>query len=411
MSRFPAVIALALLSACSDKDPASPPSSNGGIDTTTVTTGGSTTGRTLSSLGLGAVNDRYTAEVWVRGATAYTTTWGLRGSARGNAVKIWNVAGASPVLVDSLLVSGATTLGDIQTSDDGKLLVVAIEQSPNGGLAIYDATDPRKPTLVTRTTGGDLANGVHTAEVARVNGKLYAFASLDPTGSAAARLAIVDLTTPASPRTVSTLVIGAPYIHDVFVRDGYLFTAEWNDGVGIYDIGAVSGSPESPRLITHATTVGGQVHNVWWFHDPSSGAKKYLFVGQEGPGSIGSSSTGDVHVVDISNLTAPTEVAAFTVTGAGTHNFSVDEANGLLYAAYYNGGVRVVDIRGDLASCTAAQKFANGRCNLTLAGREKAQFTGDASRPLYIWGVHWQGNALYASDMLNGLWKVQASAR
>jgi hypothetical protein len=30
---------------------------------------------------------------------------------------------------------------------------------------------------------------------------------------------------------------------------------------------------------------------------------------------------------------------------------------------------------------------------------------------VYVWGVHVVGGALYASDMLNGLWKIQQSVR
>jgi hypothetical protein len=70
----------------------------------------------------------------------------------------------------------------------------------------------------------------------------------------------------------------------------------------------------------------------------------------------GLSSSGDIHVVDVSNMAAPKEVAFYTDAWAGTHNFSVDEPNGILYAAYYNGGVRALDVRGDLGTCTAAQK-------------------------------------------------------
>ena len=371
----------------------------------------STTGSTLASLGLGAVTDRFTAELWVRGNTAYTTTWGLRGANRGNAVKIWNVAGTKPVLLDSIIVAGASTLGDVQVSDDGSLLVVAIESNPNGGLAIYQLDSPQRPRLLVRTTGGDLQYGVHTAELARVNGKLYAFCSIDPTSSVFASLVIMDLSNPSNPVQVSKLVIGMPFIHDVFVRDGLLFTAEWHDGTGIWDIGAQGGSPSNPRRISLTKTVGGQVHNIWWYHDPVSGSKRYAFVGQEGSGSIGSSSTGDVHVLDVSNLNAPVEVAAYNLPGAGTHNFSVDEANGLLYAAYYNGGVRVLDIRGDLSSCAVAERFSDGRCNLGLMGREKAHFDGANELPVYIWGAQYLDGSLYASDMLNGLWKLQSSAR
>ena len=367
----------------------------------------------LPTLGVGAVSDRYTAELWVRGTTAYTTTWGTRGAnGRGNAIKIWDVSNTTPALVDSVIVENAGTLGDVQVSDDGTLLVAGIEPNANGGLAVYALDTPRKPRLLVRTTGGEMRYGVHTAEVARVNGVLYAFCSIDPANGVPARLVIVSLANPASPTTVASIQMGTPYIHDVFVRDGLLFTAEWNDGVGIWDIGGggTGGTISTPKRISRLATVGGEVHNVWWYQDPVTNSKKYLFVGEEGPGVIGSSSIGDVHVVDISTITAPVEVARYTVPGAGTHNFSVDEAQGLLYAAYYNGGVRVLDVRGDLGTCSAAQKTADGRCDLTQLGRERAVFTGGGAG-LYVWGVHWSSSGVFASDMLNGLWRITPAAR
>lgn len=359
---------------------------------------------TLAALGAGPVAERYTSELWVHGGLAYTSSWGNRNGVRGNAVKVWDVSVDTPRLLDSVLVENATTTGDVQVSDDGRLLVVAIESNPNGGLAVYSLATPRAPQLLVRTTGGELQYGVHTAEVARVNGTLYAFCAVDPANGVPARLVIMSLANPAAPQVVWSQVMGAPYIHDVFVRDGYLFTAEWNDGLGIWDIGAQGGSPAAPRRLARGTTVGGKVHNLWWYHD-TAGGKRYLFVGEEGPGSIGSSSVGDLHVVDLSTLTAPREVARFTVAGAGVHNVSVDERTGRLYAAFYNGGVRALDVTGDLGSCSATEKTADGRCDLGLMGREVARFTGTGA-PVYVWGVHWSASGLFASDMLQGLWRI-----
>jgi hypothetical protein len=275
---------------------------------------------------------------------------------------------------------------------------------------LYSLTNPRKPTLIRQFTSQDLSNGVHTAEVARVNGRLYAFAAVDPAIGADARLVIVDITDPANPVEVSVMEIGLPFIHDVFVRDGYLFTAEWAQGLAIYDIGAESGSPADPRFISRVFTVNGQVHNVWWFHDPTNGAKRYAFVGEEGPGLIGSTAVGDLHVVDVSNFAEPKEVAFYRVAGAGAHNFSMDEANGILYAAFYNGGVRALDVRGDLGQCTAEQKSQDGRCQLHLIpGRQLA--VQSSGIPVYVWGVQYVDNAVYASDMLNGLFKFSPATR
>ena len=362
----------------------------------------------LTTLGMGAVAERFTGEVWVRGNIAYTTTWGNR-SAIGNAVKIWDVSGNIPTLVDSVIVPGASTLGDIQTSDDGQLLIVATEFS-QGSIMIYSLADPVKPQLITRYNTPLTDPGVHTAEVQRVNGTLYAFLSIDPSSVSPARLVIVDLSNPAAPTQAFTATMGSPFVHDVFVRHGIMMTALWNQGVRIWDIGGVGqGTVANPIPLGSVVTKGGEVHNIWWFNNAVTGSKQFAFVGQEGVGAIGVASSGDIHVIDVTDFTAPHEVAFYHLEGAGTHNFSVDEFRGILYAAYYNGGVRAIDVTGDLSSCDAAQKSADGRCDLGKMGRELAHGLGDVG-PVYIWGVQYTGTNVYASDMLNGIWKLNPAA-
>ena len=383
----------------------------------------------LAAKGLGAVPERFSAELWVHGNTAYTTTWGARTingvRSVGNAIKIWDVSGEAPVLVDSVIVSGAITLGDIQASADGSLLVVATELSP-GSIVIYSLANPRKPVQLARFASARTQPGVHTAEIQPVNGRLYAFLSVDPAPGTPARLVIVDLANPAAPVEVSSMVLGRPYQHDVFVRDGILMTAEWHDGMSIWDIGGAGrgGSVANPVKLGNVRTVGGSVHNIWWYHD-ASGGKRYAFVGEESPGDP---SAGDIHVVDVSDFGNPKEVAFFSVSGAGTHNFWMDESRGFLYAAYYNAGVRVLDVRGELATCAADQRSSDGRCNLGLMGRERARalsspglagarmhLDGDghdqAHGPgeddvVFVWGVHGSAGRIFASDMQQGLWRL-----
>lgn len=367
-------------------------------------------------LGCGSFKpQRTTGEIFVRGATAYTTTWG-NPSGTGSVFYIWDVAGDSPTLVDSVKVDGSQTLGDVVVTDDGGYLVVAAEYSP-GAILIYSLADPRKPQLVTRYANADMAPGVHTAEVGRVNGKLYAFLCIDP-GPVPAKLVILDLSNAASPQQIYSRTIGTPYVHDTFLRDGILFLGLWNAGVAIWDVGGggKGGTPASPVELGLVQTANGKVHNIWWFKDPVTGSAKYAFIGEEGPGNIGASATGDIHVVDVSNMGSPREVAFYTVPGAGTHNFSMDEANGILYAAYYNGGVRAIDVRGDLGTCTAAQKSspinsAVSLCDLTKMGRELAIGLKDRGNPVYIWGVQYLNGAVYASDMLSGIWKLKSVSR
>ncbi len=361
-----------LLAAC-DKNPVVPPDDGGFVPRTSIT---------LPSLGHGDVPNRYTAEVAARDQWVYTTSWQFR-PAPGNAVMIWDGSGNTPVLVDSLIVANVSTLGDVEISDDGKLLVVATEYS-GGSIMIYDRTDPAHPTLITQYTSPNTTRGVHTAKVARVDGRLYAFLCIDPSP---AQLVIVDITDPASPREVFVQAMGAPYVHDVFVRDGLLFTALWNDGMTIWDIGGggKGGTPANPIAIGNVKTLNGHVHNIFWYHSPA-GEKKYAFIGEENsPFSLGVTSAGDIHVVDVSDMANPHEVAFYHVPNAGTHNFSVDEAHEILYAAYYNGGVRALDIRGDLSQCDASTRAADGRCDLAAAKREAgAALTGQT---ICVWGV------------------------
>jgi hypothetical protein len=203
---------------------------------------------------------------------------------------------------------------------------------------------------------------------------------------------------PDSVALVATVSVPANYgQHDQFARAGLAFLCSWNTGLQIYDVGdgRAGGSPQHPVKISAVVTAGGQVHNAWWFWAPD-GQKRYVFVGQEGPGSVGASSSGDIHVVDISNLASPVEVASYHMTGAGTHNFWVDEASQILYAAYYNGGVVALDISGTLSG--------------DLASRQIAAIQPGGPGDTYVWGVMLSGGSLYASDMLSGLWQLKPSA-
>lgn len=358
--------------------------------------------------GQGTYTARFIAELSVHGNTAYTSTWGLRGGARGNAIMIWDVSGATPLLVDSVIVQpNIAQTGDVAVSDDGSLLVVATEHSP-GHIVVYDLTNPRAPREVSRftTTGG---GGVHTAEIGRVGGTLYAVLAANRGASQPSRVIIVDLSVPASPREVFSAKLSPGFMHDALLRDGLLFLALWDQGLAVWDLGGAGrgGSPSNPVPISCIATVSGSVHNAWWFRDPAAISSRYVFVGEENTANLFSFTSGDIHVVDISDVDNPREVAFYSVQGAGAHNFWMDEPRGVLYAAYYNGGVRALNVRGDLGACTPAQRAPDGRCDLGLMGREIATgLTG--GEPVSVWGVQYSGGFVYASDMLNGLWRMEA---
>jgi hypothetical protein len=79
----------------------------------------------------------------------------------------------------------------------------------------------------------------------------------------------------------------------------------------------------------------------------------------------------------------------------------------VLFAAYYNAGVRALNVRGDLGRCAADVKSVDGRCDLGKMGREVGHALTDTGSAVYVWGVLSIGTKVYASDMFNGLWKLE----
>jgi len=359
------------------------------------------TGGLAVAAGGNNVPERYSSDLWVHGNYAYTGTWGERGANVGNVLNVWSLAsGGNPALVRSLTVPDIGTVSDLQVSDDGQILVLSGERGTNGGIYLYGLADPANPSFISSAPVGPA--GVHTVTLAEISGRQFAFAARNPGGEDPALL-IYDITDPETPSLVATRTYPERNygIHDTFVRDGIAFTFVWNDpGVVIYDVGngIGGGTPENPvelsRLVTSANNIccGPSVHNGWWFHNPVSGERRYLFIGQEGVGVIGSAASGDIHVVDVSDLAHPTEVAFFHLNGAGTHNFWMDEERQILYAAYYNGGVVALDVSGTLSG--------------NLSSRIISQIKPGGAGNTYTWGVQLANGFLYAVDMLSGLWQL-----
>jgi hypothetical protein len=324
-------------------------------------------------------------------------------------LKVWSLDGTGePVPVGMVTVSGIGTVSDVQVSDDGQILVLSAERGGDlgefGGIYTYSLADPANPAAL--GTGPVPFGGVHTVTLASINGQLYAFAAKNPgfSGGEADNepaLLIYNLANPASPALVHREPIEPHYgIHDTYVRDGMAFVFAWDEGVIIYDVGngIRGGSPARPAGVSRIVTARSArstpaVHNGWWFHNQVTGDRRYLFVGQEGPGVVGAQSSGDIHVVDVSNLAQPKEVAFFHLNGAGTHNFWVDESRQILYAAYYNGGVVAIDVSGTLS----------GDLSSRLLGQVQPGGAGNT----YTWGVQLANGSLYAIDMVSGLWQLQ----
>jgi hypothetical protein len=379
------------------------------IFTETATVGLGTVVLSVASGG-NNVPERFSSDLWVHGNYAYTGTWlGIGRPEPGDVLKVWSLdASGAPSLANTVTVPNVGTVSDVQVSEDGRFLVLSGEDGgelgEGGGIYIYNLANPARPALV-----GDAPvpfGGVHTVTLSTIGGQLYAFAAKNPGFSGSEvdnepALLIYRLSNPASPALVSREPVLPHYgIHDTFVRDGLAFVFIWDEGFIIYDVGngIRGGSPSAPVEVSRLRTSarGAQspsAHNGWWFHNPTTGEERYLFVGQEGRGVIGSRASGDIHVVDVSDLTRPVEVAFFHLEGAGAHNFWVDEARQVLYAAFYNGGVVALDISGTLSG--------------DLSQRLLSQAQPGGPGNTYTWGVQLANGSLYAIDMLSGLWQLR----
>jgi len=208
---------------------------------------------------------------------------------------------------------------------------------------------------------------------------------------------------PAQPALLVSVSVPPNFgLHDTFVRDGIAFLCVWRTGLIILDVGngMRGGTPAAPVEITTflptAAPLSSQaIHNAWWFHNPVRQENRYLFLGQEGPAVLGAATTGDLKVLDVSDLARPREVASYHVDGAGTHNFWMDEPRQVLYLAYYNAGVVALDVSGTLSG--------------DLRGRELARVQPGGADNTLVWGVMLSGGRLYASDMVSGFWQLDPS--
>jgi len=354
---------------------------------------------TLAVIGHGTMTDRFNSDVWVAGTTAYTGTWGARdgplGSLRGDRLYVWDVSNpAAPTLSDSVVLQ-AGIVNDVKVRDDGMLAAVSHENAPDGqnGITLLDTSNPLHPTVIGRFTAS-LEPGVHNLWI---DGDVL-YAAVD--GSApSSGLRVIDISDPANPVVLSSFFGGDPaqnfgqFVHDVYVRDGLAFVSHWNAGLVILDVGngAAGGSPQAPVELGRVVTSGRQVHNAWYW--PGG---KYVFVGEED-----FSSPGIMHVVDVSDLTNPREVATFSVPGTTPHNFWLDEANEILYLAWYANGVYALDVSGDLLG------------ELDRQGRVVAstRYDGVGACPggpgTCTWAPQLHDGTLWVVDLNSGLWALR----
>jgi hypothetical protein len=327
---------------------------------------------------------------------------------------------AAPVITDSVVVD-ARTINDVMTTEDGKYGVLTREgaSTRKNGIVILSFEDPAHPKPIAEFTE-TVTGGVHSTFIYR--GHIYL--TDDATGS----LRVIDIRDPYKPRQVARWQTredeAGNFLHDIDVKDGMAYLSYWNEGLVILDVGKgiKGGSPENPQLVAQykydlnslyrdVEAVGGPgfirgTHTAWR-------AGKYVFTGDEvfsatprateGGGVVGlGRAYGRLHVLDVSDIEHPKEVAYYEPRDGGSHNVWV--AGDTLYMGDYQGGLRVLDISGEL------------RGDLLRQGREVAHVvTGDGNGAIpnapNAWGAIYRNGLIYVPDINSGLWIVKVESK
>ena len=366
--------------------------------------------REVEVVGRGKVLDRRSSDLWVWEGTdgrdyAVTGTWGADGH-----TYFWDVTDPANIEKVNEVQVDARTVNDVKVSADGELAVIGREGASNrrNGIVVLGAGNPREGVPVLSEFTNQLTGGVHNVFVD--GDHVYAL-------SAGRRYDIISLEDPRNPERVGRFELETQghSVHDVWVSDGIAFSSNWTDGVVAVDVGGGGrgGTPERPVELGRYAYPNGWNHAAFPYRSQSTG-KFYLFAGDEAypygglandaeDAQLPFRTAGWIHVIDWSDWDDPQEVARYQVPEAGSHNIWVEDD--VLYVGYYYpGGLRVVDVSGELMG------------DLYRQGREIARFVpfepdGFAPNAPFVWGPQPYKGHIFFTDYNSGLWAVRLQER
>lgn len=366
--------------------------------------------KNLTVVGHGLIGDVHTSDLWVWEGIdgrdyAVTGTWGGNGEAY-----FWDVTDPSKMSIIDTVTVDARTVNDVKISEDGRIGVITREGASNrkNGIVILDVSDPNNVSIVSEYNNG-LTGGVHNAFIY----KDHVFAVNN-----GRRYDIIDISDPVNPVTVSRFELDTPdhAIHDVWVENGIAYSSNWDDGVVAVDVGSTrnaqsperhdtgAGSFDNPVKLGSYSYPSGWNHAAFPFKSESTG-DFYVIAGDEAfPNDLYLTDrptipAGWIHFIKFEGgWDAPKEVARYQIPEAGTHNLWVK--GDTLYVAYYNAGLRVVDISGELMG------------NLYEQGREIAKFVpthhkGKIPNAPMTWGPQPYKGHIFISDWNSGIWALK----
>ena len=376
--------------------------------------------RKVKLVGHGLITNVLTSDLWVwpgigkhKGKDfAVTGTWGANGEAY-----FWDVTDpANMVIIDTVTVD-ARTVNDVKISEDGRVGVITREGASDrkNGFVILDVSDPYNVTI-SAAYNDDMTGGVHNAFIyenhvyAVNNGRKYD---------------IINIDDPKKPFRVGVYELDTPghSIHDVWIEDGIAYSSNWADGIVAVDIGAKKhkesdrsksqfnpllakagqGSPSNPVKLAEMKDPTGRNHAAFPYLNEKTG-QFYIIGGDENfPWGVQatknkpSNPRGGYHFMNFTDPNNPREDAIYEVPEAGSHNLWI--YGDILLAGNYQGGLRIVDISGELLG------------DIYKQGREIAHYLsyhkdGRIPNAPMVWGAQPYKDYIFFSDMNSGLYCV-----
>ena len=352
----------------------------------------------LIQVGRGGVSDHHSGDVWVfEGVDG--RDYAYIGTFMWDWMKVWDVTDPSyPILTDSLQLD-ARRINDVKIHPNNRLGIVTREGASNrrNGMVFLDLSTPAHPTILSEYTE-TVTGGVHNVWIVGEEELVYAVHN----GTRAVH--VIDIANPEAPVEVGRWAIDNEQrsLHDVIIQDGYAYVSYWDDGAVVLDVGAGThgGTPRTPTFVSQFKYPIGNTHVAWRYG-------KYLFVGDEifpagWDADKAIHARGYIHVLDMSDIDNPVEVAKYEVPEAGAHNVWIEDDK--MYVGYYQGGLRVVDISGELRG----DLYAQGREIATILTTDDQTTT--PNWPM-AWGAQIFKGRIYSSDLNSGLWITELKER
>ncbi|WP_169307623.1 Ig-like domain-containing protein [Gemmatimonas aurantiaca] len=364
--------------------------------------------RRITVTGRGEVNTTATSDLWPYAGKdgrdyCLVGTWGGDGYAL-----VFDITNMDNIVKTDSIKIDARTINDVTVSPDGRYGVLAREGASNrvNGVVILDLANPAHPKIAS-SFDQELTGGVHN--MFATNDYLFAI-------SGGQKYVIIDVKDITKPKYVSEYQHPNARIHDLWVHDGIAYSAQGGAGAVMVDVGngKWGGTIEKPKLINVFAINSG--HEIYPYFQKSTG-RVYLFLGDEEmnragrvwegtnyrstlgtPGGVAQTSGGYVHIVDATDPMNPRKVGRYHLEDYGAHDIIVEDD--VLYQAYYDGGVRIVDVSGELMGNLADQR----REIAVFKPMDPKAFTANAS--FVMNAMPWKGRVLF-TDFNSGLWAAK----